>query len=267
MRPALGLELTRVSGTENTFFIVNGFDRKTAELFDGLELSKKISTIRWICNEIPGFQTDGFLVLRSSPSADFRWDFWNSDGSFAEMCGNAARCATLFFDREIASKGKIRFETGAGIIHGQVVDKEQVEVEMTEVKEICPSHILSSGEKVFYTNTGVPHVVLESAVDLALAQRIRNDQTLLPSGTNVTFVSSVQKASCEAVTFERGVEGLTKACGTGAVAAALYLQNKNGPTVSTEVRMPGGLLTVREASLNRKPSLLGPAQIEFKLMV
>jgi diaminopimelate epimerase len=86
-----------------------------------------------------------------------------------------------------------------------------------------------------------------------------------PPGANITFVEDLRDDFLRAVTFERGVEDWTRACGTGAVAAAMYLQSINGQQDSIQVQMPGGLLKIQGARSGQRPLLIGPAQIEFEM--
>jgi diaminopimelate epimerase len=123
------------------------------------------------------------------------------------------------------------------------------------------------GTSGLYVNTGVPHFVIEQKPDTELSRRLRKVTDFGPPGANITFVQNLTNTSLEAVTFERGVEDYTQACGTGAVAAAMYLQNQKGPQNSIEVHMPGGVLKIENATAGSRPFLTGPVQIEFDMEI
>jgi len=258
-----GLQVSRMSGTQNTFFVANIFDSSWAQVFKTIKESDKIRLAKFLCEGFYGFHTDGLLFIRPEPKFDFAWDFYNNDGSHAEMCGNAARCATLFFHQRVKAQKQTRFLTGAGEITGEVLSPELVKVEMTQVSETREMTVL--GKKGFYVNTGVPHFVLEQKPDADLARQLRQVSDFGPAGANITFAENRKEKYLEAVTFERGVENYTQACGTGAVAAAMYLQSKSGKKDFIEVQMPGGKLRIENAETGKRPFLTGPVKFEFDL--
>jgi len=167
-------------------------------------------------------------LIEASATADFRWRFFNADGSPAEMCGNGARCAARFaFIRGIAA-ADMRFETEAGVIHARV-DEPRVRVKMTDPHGLRPAVrlALASGPlEVSAINTGVPHVVvmtpdLENTDVRGLGREIRRHPEFAPAGTNADFIRAAPDGGIAIRTYERGVEDETLACGTGAVAGAL----------------------------------------------
>ena len=119
MRKPSGVSLTRISGAENTFFIANLFSQEISKQVSNWNSKAKADFSKKICTDYFGFQTDGVLFLRPEKNYDFAWDFYNADGSSAEMCGNAARCATVFFHEFIEKRNKIHFHTLAGDITGE----------------------------------------------------------------------------------------------------------------------------------------------------
>lgn len=237
---------SRWSGAGNTFFILKPQPNQHFNI-------NRPQIAKALCSQFPNAPTDGVLFLDEDSSADAKWDFFNSDGSSAEMCGNAARCAAGFLYRLNESQKTFSFLTKAGRIAAEIVSNQIVEVEMPELQ-------VMQKLPVYYVNSGVPHVVLESEFDLVLAQKYRPYPQA--PGSNVTFVSDATKRGARAVTFERGVEGPTLACGTGAVAAAAFLSDKFGP-LKFEIEMPGGRLEVENAVDHRKPLMRGPAVWSF----
>lgn len=254
---------TRASGAGNTFFIANVFDKNWSENFSKLSDQDKANFARQVCEGDSKLKTDGLLFVRPEPGFDFAWDFYNSDGSRAEMCGNAARCATLFFYDRVKKKSPLRFKTIAGEIVGEVLSSGLIRVQMTKVHDIKKMTVL--GKPGFFVNSGVPHFVIEEKPDADLARRLRKVNDFGPPGANITFVTKKSSTAVDAVTFERGVEDFTQACGTGAVAATMWLQDSEGEMSTAKVRMPGGELTVENAKAGSRPLLSGPTQLEFEL--
>jgi diaminopimelate epimerase len=264
MKATSALSVTRMSGARNTFFVVNVFEPAWAKAFTRMLDADKREMARRLCKGFFGFHTDGILFLKPEKKVDFAWDFFNSDGSTAEMCGNAARCAALFFYQRIQMKKTLQFLTSAGEISGEVLSDHLVRVQMTKVFGAREQTVL--GQAGFYVNTGVPHFVLEKPTSAELAKSLRQVSDFGPPGANITFVEKSSPQNINAVTFERGVENFTEACGTGAVAASMYLQQKIGKQEAVQVHMPGGILKVENILENERPFLTGEAQIEFDLI-
>jgi diaminopimelate epimerase len=263
------LTLTRMAGAGNTFFVVSS-EVGTRE--------ERAAFVREVCNDYVGFSTDGFLFLQAHKDSDALWDFYNADGSHAEMCGNAARCAALFYHDKMKAQERIRFHTAAGPIEAQIVDAEQglVRVKMPVIKtDHGKNHGGEHGGKEvkigtrqvrgYFVNTGVPHFVIQSEPDEELARALRKSDAFGPQGANITFVEFDETDFIQAVTFERGVEGFTLACGTGAVAAARF-HHECEPHITTQtVEMPGGLLQVSWEG--EQAHLTGPAEFHFELQL
>lgn len=233
----------RVSGAGNSFFITDNLTQKKLSKDKRSELAKKL------CLSYPNAKTDGLIVLDKHSALDFEWDFYNNDGSIAEMCGNAARCVSLYFQKYVKEKKHLSFLTIAGKIESEILSPSRVKVVMPQ---------LSAQGKIkghFYINSGVPHIVVEAQADRELAKNLRPFP--LPRGSNITFVDGET-----AVTYERGVEDYTLACGTGAVAAAAYRFYKTGAKRSV-VRMPGGELEVVIHDLASHAELVGDVRFDF----
>ena len=109
------IPFTKMSGTGNDFIIID--NRHAVVENDGLS-----EFIQNVCRRKMSVGADGMILIESSDTADFRWRFFNSDGSLAEMCGNGARCAARFAYLNGIAGEKLSFETEAGIINGQVKD-------------------------------------------------------------------------------------------------------------------------------------------------
>ncbi len=231
-----------------------------------------------ICDRHRGVGADGVMLLIpcASKKADWAWDFFNRDGSKAEMCGNGARCFARFIQRVTASeKSEITFETIAGIItatfHG-----ERVTVNLTKPREMRlheQVQLKSGCAEIHSFNTGVPHAVLfvdnaDAAMVQPIGAEIRYHKHFAPRGTNVNFVQRLEKNSIRVRTYERGVENETLACGTGVTASALVAAQLHQFTSPVQVQVQGGDLL--EVSFERVGTeftnvrLSGPADFVFE---
>lgn len=265
--PSTELKMTKVTATGNDFLIINLLDASVAQIWSIWE--QKASRATWakrFCNRHFGIGADGLVLLEKETNLDFKWDFYNSDGSLAEMCGNAARAVALFMKKNGIDQQILKWKTLAGPIQAEVL-ADRVDISMPEIKLADFNRsFLFDGQNYNYTflDTGVPHAVFHMNKPLvadqlrSLAKAVRQHQTFQPKGTNVTFVFAESTKIISSFTFERGVEDFTLSCGTGAVAAA-YTQFKLTKTGEIEVKVPGGRLAV---NFNRPhPHLIGPAQI------
>jgi diaminopimelate epimerase len=216
------------------------------------------------------------IVLKpcASGKADWAWDFYNSDGSTGEMCGNGARCFARFVQRQTGLNGDFTFETGAGVISAQF-QGERVTVSLTTPANLRIGDQLSlaSGPATIHSiNTGVPHAVLyvenaDQAMVLELGPEIRRHADFGPRGTNVNFVQVTGPNEIRVRTFERGVEGETLACGTGVTASALVSSRVHGFTSPVRVTVLSGDLLEVGFSENgegfKSVKLTGPADFAF----
>ena len=197
-------------------------------MVDDRSLSFPVSDREFIarrCARRTGVGCDGILLLQPSDAADLRMRFINPDGNEVEMCGNGARCvARLAFDLGIAA-GTMTIGTGAGLVRAQV-SGEAIRLDLTEPTDWRFDLEVGLDEPVSAVNTGVPHAIVWvddlEAVDVAEQGRhLRFHPLFAPEGTNANFVRLEADGSLSVRTYERGVEGETLACGTGAAAAAL----------------------------------------------
>ncbi|KYG66753.1 diaminopimelate epimerase [Bdellovibrio bacteriovorus] len=270
MKFASGLAMTKMSGAGNTFALIDAREGSAfAKQEAGLKNSRR-ELVKKICSIVDGVSTDGVLFIGTGSSGfDFNWDFYNSDGSTAEMCGNAARCAARFVADGLGfSSAVVKFKTGAGLITTESLPDRRIRVIMSPVKIVNENLELKThtgaSEKFFFVNTGVPHLVqkIHNLADRAnlkeMAKEVRSHTDLGPAGSNVTFYVETSSGKIEAVTYERGVEDYTLACGTGAVAAAMA-HAKESNKEHIEVKMPGGLLEVDFPSADPHPRMTGEA--------
>lgn len=263
------LHLVKIQGAGNDFLFI---DLRTTSLQNFTTLNRT-ELVRRIADREFGIGADGVVFVENGGSeVTFSWDFYNKDGSTAEMCGNAARCMGRW-GQLFADKTDFKFRTIAGDVQVRGVDTA-IEAFLPFVKiEMKNVSYTLSGEtrKALFVNTGVPHLVVEVAkLDQAYkmldhVQALRFHPEVGPRGSNVTFVERVAEKKFKTVTFERGVEGFTLACGTGVLAAAAEgLQGKTDVTV--EVEAPGGTLQVIFPKKGGAV-LVGPAKLVFEAKV
>ena len=184
--------------------------------------------IETLCNRKRGIGADGVLLLEKSKDADARMRIFNADGSEAEMCGNGLRC----FAKWLATLG-VQFPTLSIEVMGRKLKTRKVgdaiSIEMgipANIEWNIPLDYANQTLTVHHLNTGVPHTLLFvdelDSIDLnELGPMIRNHQLWNPKGTNLTIAQQTGPQNLKIRTYERGVEGETLACGTGATAAAL----------------------------------------------
>lgn len=243
-----------LSGAGNTFHILF-IHQPLQDWYSQLSLVERKKIVRSVCER---YSADGFIFLHvQNKEGAFNWDFYNKDGSEAEMCGNASRCVGFYIHQILQQQSSFwLLNTKAGLLQISV-EHDLYKVGMTPIQILQSKH-------GFFCDTGVPHLILE-ITDFQnyhqykeKAALLRAHTDFLPKGTNVTLVQlDTDKNKLKAVSFERGVEDFTEACGTGAVAAAMYNLMKRG-SLKTQVEMPGGTLMMDLADLSQ-PKMIGPA--------
>ncbi len=257
-----------MNGAGNDFVVVDNRDQR-------IRLTREQATK--ICDRHRGVGADGIMLLIpcTSGKADWAWDFFNSDGSRAEMCGNGARCFARFIQKLTGAKNLITFETVAGVIAASFQD-DRVTVNLTAPKDLRlnESVALKTGLTTIHSlNTGVPHaVVFVEDADQAMVQpigaEVRYHSHFAPRGTNVNFVQPLAENCIRVRTYERGVENETLACGTGVTASALISATLKNYSSPVKVHVAGGdLLEVSFARNGNEFSdvrLSGPADFVFE---
>lgn len=225
-----------------------------------------------LCDRHFGIGADGLMTLGHNAEIDCSMRYFNADGSEGEMCGNGARCFTLFAEH-LGIGGETKFFDAPDGLHTARIRRAkgpagEIELGMIAVREI------REGDGWWFLNTGVPHYVEFvddlTAVDVVGRGRpIRYDTARFPQGTNVNFVQITGPGNIRVRTYERGVENETLACGTGATAAAIVTNFARQPlTERYAVSVPGGELAVRfsheaQTQIYTDVRLTGPARRVF----
>ncbi len=267
----------KMHGTGNDFILIDNRDGRIEEARGpGLALC--------LCRRKFGVGADGLILIEDSSRADFKWQFYNADGSRAEMCGNGGRCAARFAVSLGIASSELTFETIAGIMHASV-NGSTVRLQLPAAQGIrldIPVEVRGGQVSLDCLNTGVPHAVClvpdVKAVPIGEWGRIiRYDPCFQPSGTNVDFVQVLDTHSILIRTYERGVEAETMACGTGAVASAILSSYKGLTKSPVKVKTSGGeILTVyfelygreaRDISLEGEALFVYSGQTEDDLIV
>jgi diaminopimelate epimerase len=262
------IDFAKMNGAGNDFVFIDNRSR---------QIQLQPADIARLCDRHKGVGADGVILLAPCPSgrADWAWDFYNSDGGSAEMCGNGARCFARFVRRLTGGDGPLSFETRAGVITARF-QAGGVTVNLTPPRELrLRQQVALSGgpAEIHSLNTGVPHAALfvpeaDQAMVLPLGAEIRHHPHFAPRGTNVNFVQVLGPGRIRVRTYERGVEGETLACGTGVTASALIAAELLGFTSPVRVQVQSG--DALEISFERangqfaNVGLTGPAEFVFE---
>lgn len=250
----------KYSGCGNDFILI---DNRT--LFFPWE---KEGLIEQLCHRQQGIGADGLILLENSDQADFRMRIFNADGSEAEMCGNGVRCLMKFIQTIDPSQERCTLQT----MQSQVV----VQLQGEEVSVTMPipcnfrwhEQIEEIEESVHFLNTGVPHAILfvedlNQDKWIPLGRYLRYHPHYAPQGTNVNFAEIKKGSEVHLRTYERGVEGETLACGTGATATALAAAKiydlKSPIQVIPRSKAPLTIAFQSDGSVFKNVTMTGPA--------
>jgi diaminopimelate epimerase len=234
------IEFYKMSGSGNDFIIIDNRDLS-------LNISDLPAFVRKVCARKISVGADGLFLIEPSKTVDFKWRFFNSDGSVAEMCGNGSRCVARYaYLKGIAPK-KMSWETIAGIISAEVKE-DTVKVKLTDSSPVEVAIKIETNGKNFILDsidTGVPHAVvfvddLDNYDVYKHGRQIRYHEFFAPRGTNADFVTVINRHKIRVRTYERGVEDETLACGTGMVAAALAAAQRGLVESPVEVLVQSG---------------------------
>ncbi|PIU49267.1 MAG: diaminopimelate epimerase [Desulfobacterales bacterium CG07_land_8_20_14_0_80_52_14] len=230
----------KMSGSGNDFIVIDNQGPVIDEAF----LTRFITGV---CRRRLSAGADGLILVERSGCADFRWRYYNSDGSRAEMCGNGARCVSRFAYLKGIAGASMSFESDTGLMEAKIIG-DRVKVRMPMPHDMILDESVKTTEglvRLSSINTGVPHAVVEvqdlEAVDVrARGRELRFHRHFAPAGTNVNFIVPEKDGAIAIRTYERGVEDETLACGTGAIASALLTAVKQGTNSPIRVLPKGG---------------------------
>ncbi len=245
--------LTKYNASGNDFLITTAFKRANRAL-----LAKKL------CDRFSGIGADGLVVLLPHERFAYQWEFYNSDGSAAKMCGNASRAVAHYaYHNKIAPKNH-SFLSGAGEIKVSV-SKNVVAVNLGIVR-VVRENIVELGLDFTLLDSGVPHLVafvreieVLKTPDLGALGALREKYN---ANVNLAFIHERGKISL--LTYERGVEGVTLACGTGMCAVFALGLSQNLIDNNATLIPPSGdklLLSERDSCVHFKGAVQKVAEI------
>jgi diaminopimelate epimerase len=237
---AMLLNFVKMNGAGNDFVLMDNRDGTIA---------LTPAQVARLCHRQRGIGADGIILLGKCASgrADWAWQFYNSDGSMAEMCGNGARCFARFIQKLTGVENKVTFETVAGVVTAWFRG-ERVTVGLTAPHDLrlnVEVPLPGGAVSCHCLNTGVPHAVMfvpdaDKARVQQTGSQLRYNPVFAPKGTNVNFVQVLGPQTIRVRTYERGVEGETLACGTGVTASALLAAKVHRMASPIKVRVQGG---------------------------
>jgi len=215
------MEVTKYSANGNDFV-----------MFIAQEKEDRSALAQKLCHRQNGVGADGLVVLLPHKKYDFEWEFYNSDGSEADMCGNASRAVAHFaHEKGISKDNKAEFLTGAGIIRA-TINGLYVVSDMVE-PEIISTDIEEYEDQWWLINSGVPHLVaVREDIDDFNIEEARILRHKYNCNVNIC---SLKDNTMYVRTYERGVEDETLACGTGMVAC--YIRNHKEEKVSGQIKV------------------------------
>jgi diaminopimelate epimerase len=223
------LAVYKMHGCGNDFLFIDNREAK-------VEISRMAHMAEVLCTRKFGPGADGLVFLEETnkEGLDYIWHFYNSDGSRAEMCGNASRCAARLATALGFAGPEHVFGTDYGPIRAQVDEENAVvtvllckvpDVEL-EIMLDVPAEVASAPLTAHLCDTGVPHAVVftadaRAADIMQIGPAMRYHERFAPAGANANIVGILDRQNIIVRTYERGVEEETFACGTGAAAAVV----------------------------------------------
>lgn len=265
------MKFTKMQGAGNDFIIINNIEEK-------IPVDKLGDIAKRLCTRRLSIGADGLMVVDNpTMGGDYKMRFYNSDGSIGEMCGNGARCIARYgYEKKLAGTVQ-HVETTAGMVIGEKIDGRLYKVRLNDVTKMEDFRVVTeckgeiSGTYVELGNPGIPHVAVQ--IDglkhadkdalRALGKELRWHKAF-SKGANVNFYDFVDSNHIRELTYERGVEDFTLACGTGTGSVVATLVSKG--IVSAEqvqVDVMGGILyiNIRDNNGLENIYLTGPTNI------
>lgn len=264
------MQFWKYHGAGNDFIMVDQRQHRWLERSDRARIAQ-------LCDRHFGIGADGLIILEKNtqPNEDFDMVYFNADGGESTLCGNGGRCIVAFAKHQGVVSGNCRFRAIDGPHEARFGPASAEGNEWVELEMSIAPEVQHQGNR-YFLQTGSPHVVDfvndVQAVDIiptGRAVRYHADYATI-GGTNVNF-ATWQQGILHLRTYERGVEGETLACGTGATAAALAaVLHHQLPRTAGEIpiQAQGGRLSVRyqytEGIGFHNVWLCGPAQRVFQ---
>lgn len=272
------LKFTKMQGAGNDYIYVNALSQ---HIENPSQLAVKLS------NRNFGIGSDGLVLILPSKTCDFRMQMFNSDGSEAEMCGNASRCVGKYvYDHKLTASTEITLETKAGtkyisLLEGDttarkitvdmgepILEPTLIPVEVAEEPVLeYPINIDGKEWKISCVSMGNPHAVVFTKnikdLDLPSLGPKFEKHPLFPRKTNTEFIEIIDRNTLNMRVWERGA-GETLACGTGACAAAVAAVLNNYCDRDITIHLLGGDLNIKWNKENNHVYMTGEAVTVFE---
>lgn len=273
------MRFTKMHGCGNDYIYINGFEERVD---NPNELAIHMS------NRHFGIGSDGLVLIMPSEVADFKMRMFNSDGTEAEMCGNATRCVAKYvFDKGLTCKETIILETLAGnkileinatkehVVNYVKVDMGEPILKASEIpvkskNESVINEIIIIDEKeipITCVSMGNPHAIvfIDEVLNYNVEKygKIIEKNEIFPKRTNVEFVEVVNRDILKMRVWERGA-GETLACGTGACASLVAAVINNKCDRKVTLKLLGGDLYVEWDLVSNHVIMSGPAKTVFE---
>jgi diaminopimelate epimerase len=271
----MGLRFTKMHGLGNDFVVLDA---------RAVPLPLADAEVRAMANRHTGIGFDQLLIIEAprNPACVAAYSIRNADGSYAEQCGNGARCIGAWLQRAgaLAIDADARLESPAGVIGMRLVDERRVTVEMGEpifeparipftaaaTADTYPLDVAGESITIAAVSIGNPHAVLQVA-DLADARIDRLGPAItahprFPQGANAGFAQIIERTHIRLRVHERGA-GWTQACGSGACAAMATLHQAGVVADDVRVELPGGMLDIAWRGPGSALWMTGPAAFAF----
>lgn len=272
------LKFTKMHGAGNDYIYMNGF---VQEIENPSALAIRLS------NRNFGIGSDGLVLILPSENADFRMQMFNSDGSEAEMCGNASRCVGKYvYDNGLTTKKEIALETKAGVKYITLLEGDEkarkvtvnmgepildpVQIPVKVDKEPVLNFPLDIDGKIWEiscVSMGNPHAVVFTTgikeLDLPVIGPKFEKHPIFPRKTNTEFIEVVDRKTLNMRVWERGA-GETLACGTGACAAAVAAILNGYCDRKITIHLIGGDLEIEWDEQNNHVYMTGEAVTVFE---
>lgn len=269
------LAFTKMQGLGNDFIVIDGIRQP---------FTLTTEQIRFIADRHIGVGCDQLLLVESSQTAkaDFRYRIFNADGSEVSQCGNGARCFALYVREKALTKlDNITVETGAGLLYLHCEKNGDITVNMG-IPHHTPANIPinSTEEKQLYTldikdttwsfgavSIGNPHAVIQvEEINLAPVESIGSTlekHSIFPERANIGFMQVISSNCIKLRVYERGAAE-TKACGSGACAAAIVGIDNGSLKSPVQVELPGGQLMISWQGRGQPVYMRGIATLVFE---
>lgn len=268
------LRFTKMHGLGNDFMVINGMQQPVC--LDAQTISK-------LADRHTGIGFDQLLLVEASQreAVDFNYRIFNADGQEVGQCGNGARCMGLFIKHYgLSTKNTIHLATSTTDMQVHIYEDsygvelpnprfhpEQIPMLKEQEQEIYEVEVLT--QKLFFhaVNLGNPHIVIPvpdiSSVDVGGIGKVLSSHKQFPLGVNVGFMEIDADMQLRLRVYERGA-GETRACGSGAAAAAVIARRFYDIPNPVQVSLAGGQLQVSWAENEDKVLLIGPAALVFE---